>query len=194
MKTQNKTQKRRQANQKKLKSKYKHLNNFIYNYMVKVAKKSKWFNNFPDALRSQGFILKTTELVALNQFAIDTIEKGKFDDTLLRNLINKINYIDAVARFNGHKIKMLIRKHKEVRLCKRDGDETYSIKTEKKTAKEILSQYKDAKTIGLGVETEIKIPRIRREDVKIDVNTEKKKKVEKAILYAAGWTLDGAVD
>jgi hypothetical protein len=43
--------------------------------------------------------------------------------------------------------------------------------------------------IGLGLESKIKISRIRSSDVVIDKNTNQEKVTDKSILYVAGWSL-----
>ena len=43
--------------------------------------------------------------------------------------------------------------------------------------------------IGLGIETKVRIPRVKASDVVIDEHTTVSNKQDKHILYAAGWTL-----
>nr|WP_306287578.1 hypothetical protein [Pseudoalteromonas sp. WY3] len=44
-------------------------------------------------------------------------------------------------------------------------------------------------TIGLGVESSLKIPKVRSSEVVIDKNTINHHIRDKSILYAAGWSL-----
>ena len=43
--------------------------------------------------------------------------------------------------------------------------------------------------IGLGLQSKVTLPKIRREDVSIDKQTRNKNQFDKHILYAAGWSL-----
>ena len=43
--------------------------------------------------------------------------------------------------------------------------------------------------LGLGIESKVKIPRIKSEEVIIDLNTELKSETSKSILYAAGFSM-----
>ncbi|WP_419571267.1 hypothetical protein [Rheinheimera sp.] len=55
-----------------------------------------------------------------------------------------------------------------------------------------ISKYLDfakPKQIGFGIESRVKLPRVKAVDVVKDEHTTAKGKVEKHILYAAGWTL-----
>ncbi len=55
-----------------------------------------------------------------------------------------------------------------------------------------LSEITKPLKIGLGMESSYKPQKIARQSVLIDENTRSKSTHEKSILYAAGWSIDGA--
>ena len=59
----------------------------------------------------------------------------------------------------------------------------------KVTAQDKITQLRATPKLGLGIETQIKIPKVRATDVVIDKNTKQDKATDKSILYAAGWSL-----
>ncbi|TCV59525.1 hypothetical protein EDB74_111150 [Vibrio crassostreae] len=57
---------------------------------------------------------------------------------------------------------------------------------------DILESRRGTSQIGLGLESSVVIPKINSKDVVIDKHTDSNKIVDKHILYAAGWSLEGA--
>jgi hypothetical protein len=80
------------------------------------------------------------------------------------------------------KRKKSLRRHKSYRAPKRPDV----------SAAEILESHKSTVKIGYGLESNVKIPQVRVNDVVIDKNTDKTHKKDKSILYAAGWSIEGA--
>jgi hypothetical protein len=62
----------------------------------------------------------------------------------------------------------------------------------KVSAAEILVNNKDRVKIGLGLESITTIKRIKADEVVLDKNTDKLNIKDKSILYAAGWSIEGA--
>lgn len=57
------------------------------------------------------------------------------------------------------------------------------------TASEKAEAMREAAQIGLGIESSLKLPRVRRDAVVIDIHTKGDSNYEKSILYAAGHSL-----
>ncbi len=57
---------------------------------------------------------------------------------------------------------------------------------------DILESRRGTPQIGLGLESNVVIPKVNSKDVVIDKHTDSNKVVDKHILYAAGWSLEGA--
>lgn len=62
----------------------------------------------------------------------------------------------------------------------------------KPISKGIAQARNDRPRIGLGLESQVVIPRVNAQDVVIDKHTNAELVKDKHILYAAGWSLEGA--
>jgi hypothetical protein len=101
-----------------------------------------------------------------------------------RTFLNSIDFDKARACYQGRKpgLKSLKGTFSEYKPPKRV----------KVTATEILSINKGTVKIGLGLESNVKLSRVKADDVVIDKNTDKKNKNDRSILYATGWNIEGA--
>ncbi|MGO2181801.1 MAG: hypothetical protein ACTH36_05670 [Pseudoalteromonas nigrifaciens] len=120
---------------------------------------------------------------AINSNSLDIID--------LKNFIKSIDLEAAKKRFIEHKNKKLAGRCKP-KLKLKKGKETKPYKTPKTRKvpiEEKKEQLKAIPTIGLGVESSLKIPKVRSSEVVIDKNTINHHIRDKSILYAAGWSL-----
>lgn len=67
-------------------------------------------------------------------------------------------------------------------------------KFQQPSIQEIIESRKNLTSIGMGLESVISLPKIKSEDVVIDVHTQRKNAEDKHILYAAGWSLRESKD
>lgn len=58
----------------------------------------------------------------------------------------------------------------------------------------MLYSHKSIDNIWLGLESNVKIQRVRADDVVIDKNIDKTDKKDKNILYAAGWSIEQLIE
>ncbi|MDN3490527.1 MULTISPECIES: hypothetical protein [unclassified Pseudoalteromonas] len=118
---------------------------------------------------------------AINSNSLDIID--------LKNFIKSIDLEVAKKRFIEHENKKLIRRSKPKPKKRKETKPYKTPKTRKVSIEEKIEQLKATSTIGLGVESSFKIPKVRSSEVVIDKNTINHHIRDKSILYAAGWSL-----
>lgn len=91
-----------------------------------------------------------------------------------------------IEQFRRAVIKIYLNQKPKHVLCKLKATEKCVCRTKKHTKQ---PGFIKPVQIGLGVETKVKIPRVKASDVVKDEHTTVSKKQDKHILYAAGWIL-----
>ncbi|OED82626.1 hypothetical protein [Vibrio breoganii] len=104
-------------------------------------------------------------------------KKKHYKDKFFNQLKNDIEEeISRLSKLYGSEVNAQLRKKNEL----------------KPISKGIASARKGRQRIGLGLESQVVIPKVRAEDVVIDKHTNAEMVQDKHILYAAGWSLEGA--
>ncbi|RPF57295.1 hypothetical protein [Vibrio crassostreae] len=103
----------------------------------------------------------------------------------LNSLVDSINVEEARKRWQEWR-----QKRKAAKLKKRKARKP-SLKVSL-SADDILESRRSTPRIGLGLESQLNIPKVNAKDVVVDQHTHSEKIKDKHILYAAGWSLEGA--
>jgi hypothetical protein len=126
--------------------------------------------------------------------------KRLHENGITNNFVNEIEFKEYILSLNFDSAKELFHKKQLTRKERKKNKSKISrLKKNKKgyktpirqklSVQEKIKELKAIETIGLGVKSVIKIPKVKSIDVVIDKNTEQEKIVDKSILYAAGWSL-----
>lgn len=99
----------------------------------------------------------------------------------LKSLLESLNF-DAAKKKWGNKKKKRAKPLKSKR-------PSIGVKV---TTQDIINSRKGRPQIGLGLESQVVIPKVKARDVVIDKHTNSEMIKDKHILYAAGWSLEGA--
>ncbi|WP_138953793.1 hypothetical protein [Vibrio rotiferianus] len=119
------------------------------------------------------------------KLAKEALTSGKNILTLEEELISVVSSINLDA---AKKRWVRLRQTKKP---KRKRGRKPSLKVDL-SAEEILKSRRGTPRIGLGLESQVNIPRVKSREVVVDKNTSTEKVTDKHILYAAGWNLEGA--
>lgn len=117
------------------------------------------------------------------------INSNSLDIVSLNNFIKSIDLESAKKKIIEHKKKKLVRQCKPKLNKRREAKPYKAPKPRKISVKDKIEQLKATPTIGLGVESSLKIPKVKSSEVVIDKNTINHYIRDKSILYAAGWSL-----
>jgi hypothetical protein len=139
--------------------------------------------------------LSNSERKILRNFITLSLSKNFLDSSGFADFLRSIDFDQARTFYQVQKEKA---RHKRAsKRAKRKKSLGHSKvyqapKRPKVSASEIIGNHKDRVKIGLGLESIISIKRIKADEVVLDKNTDKLKIKDKSILYAAGWSIDGA--
>lgn len=150
------------------------------------------FNNFRKILKIKKIRFTNNIYLKLEEFHRLAVYDNSFDYHKLYKLLNTIDYKKAAVRYLSSKNSNSKRKNR--RKCFIQREPVIIRNQQPISANEKIKQMKEATQIGLGLETNIKLPPVRSSDVKIDEFTKQKSPTEKTILYAAGWSLQANDD
>lgn len=121
------------------------------------------------------------------------IEQGGKLESLEQERLDLLSTIDYVAAVDRRAQSKLDKKKKSKRKKnKKEYPFKPTVLSVQESIKDKLESRKDLCQVGLGSQSSTVIPRVRKNEVIIDEHTKQKKKIDKHILYAAGWDTDGA--
>ncbi|MGF1689612.1 hypothetical protein L4C35_00015 [Photobacterium kagoshimensis] len=146
-------------------------------FLAKLTSSNQFILSKKEKLKIRNFYGKVKSLPVSKRVNITILGE-------LKTLIDSIDFEEAKKR----KLKRAI--HKRVR--KSAKKKSYQIK--KPTIEDIIESRKNLPRIGLGLESVITLPKVKSEDVVIDLHTEQKNTKDKHILYVAGWSLSQPED
>ncbi|WP_198559918.1 DUF7195 family protein [Colwellia sp. 12G3] len=133
--------------------------------------------------------LSPIEKKKLKGFHVSAISNNFLNETSLINFLRSINYPKAIARFTDKRNKAKAKKKTKITKTQKVQRIT---NLPANSIDDILETSSGLKKIGLGLESNVKISRVRAYEVIIDKNTSLDSTYDKSILYAAGWSIKGA--
>lgn len=121
-------------------------------------------------------------LLGSNGIKFNKNQKEKLKQVLFTK--EKDNYVNAIylKEFLSVSIHSAAQKKRKI---------FRSLKDAKNYVREIRNHRKNIPQIGLGIESRVRIPRVKSAEVTFDKNTKLDKIHEKSILYTAGWAING---
>lgn len=163
------------------------LSELTHNKLVELIIAKQPFGRLHSFLANKELRLNKTVRKKLQLLYKASIDNNFLDSIALKVEIEKIDFEKAKESFLKRKDQKNARKSGK---SKKRKIKPYVAPPQRKvSAKEKVSQLKAIKRIGFGLESEVKIPKIKSTEVAIDKYTEIENRGEKSILYAAGWSL-----
>lgn len=163
-------------------------------YFISASVNKAGLDVFFENISMLGLRLSKTDKKKLWQIYNSIIEKNFLDVTTLSEELGTINLVSALNRFlhkektNDQKVK-----YKE-KTRKNKVAHKPSLIFEKPSTKDKIEQIRGTIQIGFGLESKVKIARVKRVDVLLDDKTMPVKSSDKSIIYAAGWSLKDTKD
>ena len=119
---------------------------------------------------------------------LDALEVERYFQTL------KVNHIKGKSKRKKLVIDKTVKGKSARKRASRKSLSKQPLRMDNITASEKAEAMRGATKIGLGIKSSLKLPRVRREAVVIDVHTKSDSNYEKSILYAAGHSLKHETD
>jgi hypothetical protein len=157
---------------------------------------SKRFAKATSYLSDQKLLFQPSVKKKLKKLYEDSVKSNCLDEVEFTKYILNLDFELAKKRFIKRQALRKERKKNPLQnKAPKKSKKVYKAPNRPKiSAQDKINQLKGLSKLGLGIETQIKIPKIRATDVVIDKNTKQNKVTDKSILYAAGWSLSNEGD